>query len=109
MVAGQSACSNRRSSDLTVAKDLRHPNQLVEKSVDTAVEVFFEQLPALIKETANLSEIHVFKNGYKAKLAHDRHQTFDHPRTAKLSGGHAANSNRFVDIFLQTHVDRVFP
>src|SRR5438045_9553513 len=67
----------------SIAKNTRHPDQFIQEFVEAPHITLIEQISLIIEKILHVSKIHVPKDCYHAKLAHDRQQTFDHTRAAK--------------------------
>src|SRR5205823_8712415 len=60
-----------------------------------------------IEEHLDATEVNLFKDRDQPQLAHDGYTSFYHAGAAQRSCRYAANPDRFVDVFLQIHVERV--
>jgi len=79
------------------------PDYFLEEFVNPSRICWILDLTILIEELGNFREIPVPESAHQTKLAQDRQQTLDHARAAKIAGGNAADSDRFVDdVFFQS-------
>src|SRR6266571_4995845 len=91
-----------------VAKNSRHPDQLIQKFVHASDITLIEQIALLIEECPDLSKIDVLENCNETQLAHHRQEILNHTRAAKRPSRDPANPDRLVNVFFQVHVQRVF-
>src|SRR5438094_5316845 len=91
----------------SVAKNPRHPDQFIQEFVEAPHITLIEQISLLIEKILHLSKIHVPKDCYQAKLAHDRQQTLNHTRADKQTYRDSSDPHGFCNVLLVIHVERV--
>src|SRR5207249_9907722 len=91
----------------SVAKNACHPDQFIQEFVEAPHITLIEPISLLIEKILHVSKIHVPKDCYQAKLAHDRQQTLNHTRAAKQTRRDSAHPHRTANELLKIHVERL--
>src|SRR5213078_45621 len=85
----------------SVAKNARHPDQFIQEFVESPHITLIEQIPIFVENILHFIKIHVPKDCYQAKLAHDWQEALKHTLYVKRTRRDTANPHGFVIVLLE--------
>src|SRR5262249_43282878 len=81
-----------------VAKNLRHPDQLLQELVNAFGVTGVENLPVGVKQSLHIRKVSVPEDVDQPELAHHGEQVLNHARASEAAGRNATDAHRLVDV-----------